>query len=94
MGKSKTKQKRLKAERAGLFNPELNRGQWHRKPLTQVVQNKIAEQRRTQCRTRGSRDGADFFDVSSYSVHHPCYRKRKIASGEYLHIVRSHSQLA
>jgi hypothetical protein len=50
MGKLNTKQQRVKAGRI----------QWHRKPQTQVVQNKKAEQRRTQCRHKGSRDGADF----------------------------------
>jgi hypothetical protein len=60
MGISKAKQLRLKRERAGLNNPEISRGQWQRKPQTQVVQNKKAEQRRTQCRQKGSRDGADF----------------------------------
>jgi hypothetical protein len=50
MRKQNTKQHRVKAGRI----------QWHRKPQTQVVQNKKAEQRRTQCRRNGSRDGADF----------------------------------
>src|SRR5262245_35100865 len=60
MGMSKAKQDRLKQKRAGQMSPEMNRGRWQRKPQTQVVQNKKAEQRRTQCRNRGSRDGADF----------------------------------
>ncbi|WP_240703020.1 hypothetical protein [Cohnella luojiensis] len=62
MGMSKSKQHRRKIERSGLNNPEISRNQWHRKPHTQVVQNKKAEQRRTQCRLRGSRDGADFLN--------------------------------
>ncbi len=66
MGMSKTKQQRGKTERAGLNNPEISRSHWHRKPCTQVVQNKKAEQRRTHCRHKGSRDGADFFN--SYPV--------------------------
>jgi hypothetical protein len=61
MGMSKSKQYRRKTERAGLNNPEISRNQWHRKPHTQIVQNKKAEQRRTQCRHKGSRDGAHFF---------------------------------
>jgi hypothetical protein len=60
MGISKSKQHRNKIERAGLNNPEISRMLWHRKPQSQVVQNKKAEQRRTQCRHKGSRDGADF----------------------------------
>lgn len=60
MGMSKSKQHRKKIERSGLNNPEISRMLWHRKPHTQVVQNKKAEQRRTQCRHKGSRDGADF----------------------------------
>jgi len=59
MGMSKAKKARLKQERAGELNPEIVRGQWHRKPQTQVVLNKKADQRRTQCRHTGSRDGAD-----------------------------------
>ncbi len=59
MGMSKAKRARLKHEREGSLNPELVRGQWHRKPQTQVVLNKKADQRRTQCRHTGSRDGAD-----------------------------------
>ncbi|TVY02948.1 hypothetical protein FPZ45_03385 [Cohnella terricola] len=61
MGKSQSKKVRLKAERDGRNNPEINRLQWQRKPQTQVVSNKKAEQRRTLCRRKGSREGADFF---------------------------------
>ncbi|WP_254450498.1 hypothetical protein [Cohnella herbarum] len=61
MGISKSKQQRRKTERAGNNNPEMSRLQWQRKPQTQVVANKKAEQRRTHCRHKGSRDGADFF---------------------------------
>ena len=59
MGMSKAKKARLKQEREGQLNPEIGRGHWHRKPHTQVVMNKKADQRRTQCRLPGSRDGAD-----------------------------------
>lgn len=60
MGMSKAKQLRRRMERSGLNNPEMSRVQWQRKPHTQIVQNKKAEQRRTHCRKKGSRDGADF----------------------------------
>lgn len=60
MSKSRAKQARQKAERAGALNPEALRGRWTRKPQTQAQPNKKAQQRRTQCRLRGSRDGADF----------------------------------
>ena len=59
MGMSKAKRARRKQEREGDLNPEIGRGHWHRKPQTQVVMNKKADQRRTQCRHPGSRDGAD-----------------------------------
>ncbi|WP_309120246.1 hypothetical protein [Paenibacillus sp.] len=35
-----------------------HRGQWRRKPITQVQPNKKKEQRRTFCRKRGNDDGA------------------------------------
>ncbi|MFC5530913.1 hypothetical protein [Cohnella yongneupensis] len=59
MGMSTSKRARRKDEREGKLNPEMQRGQWQRKPHTQVVTNKKAEQRRTQCHHKGSRDGAD-----------------------------------
>ncbi|MBB6734300.1 hypothetical protein [Cohnella zeiphila] len=61
MSRSKSKRSRLKAARAGDLNPEIGRGQWQRKPETQVQPNRKAEQRRSQCRRQGSREGADFF---------------------------------
>ncbi|QTH40336.1 hypothetical protein J4772_22425 [Cohnella sp. LGH] len=61
MSKSHTKKRKKEAMQAGLIDPELNRLHWHRKPQTQIVMNKKAEQRRTQCRRKGSREGADFF---------------------------------
>ncbi len=61
MSKSHTKKRKKEAMQAGRIDPELNRLHWHRKPQTQVVMNKKAEQRRTQCRRKGSREGADFF---------------------------------
>ncbi|WP_239618530.1 hypothetical protein [Cohnella mopanensis] len=69
MGQSKSKQQRRKAERAGNLNPEISRSQWQRKPQTQVVRNKKAEQRRTQCRHHGSRDGADFMSNAILPAH-------------------------
>ncbi len=59
MGMSKAKRARRKHEREGELGPAIRRGQWHRKPQTQIVMNKKADQRRTQCRHPGSRDGAD-----------------------------------
>ncbi|WP_276355559.1 hypothetical protein [Cohnella caldifontis] len=61
MSKSKNRKARLKRERAGRLNPELLRGEWIRKPMTQVKRNDKAEQRRTLCRRQGSRDGAGLF---------------------------------
>ncbi|MFB9275339.1 hypothetical protein [Cohnella cellulosilytica] len=61
MSKSPMKKRKREAELSGRIDPELNRIRWHRKPQTQVVMNKKAEQRRTQCRRKGSREGADFF---------------------------------
>ncbi|UHA74256.1 hypothetical protein [Paenibacillus sp. 481] len=58
--RSKLKRDRLKAERAGKLNPEINRNAWTRKPRTQIVANKKAEQRRTLCRKIGIDDGAVF----------------------------------
>ncbi|CAH0122183.1 hypothetical protein PAE9249_04730 [Paenibacillus sp. CECT 9249] len=55
---SKTRRARLKAERAGRLNPETSRIRWTRKPQTQIVNNKKAEQRRTLCRRGGIDDGA------------------------------------
>ncbi|CAM3649744.1 hypothetical protein COLU111180_01230 [Cohnella lubricantis] len=70
MSKSRSKQARLKAERSGALNPEMLRGGWQRKPQTQVQPNKKAQQRRTQCRQRGGRDGAD--SLRSYYFNAPC----------------------
>ncbi|MCY9516856.1 hypothetical protein [Paenibacillus apiarius] len=56
---SKPKRARQKAERAGHMNPELIRNCWMRKPRTQIVPNKKAEQRRKLCR-KGIDDGAVF----------------------------------
>jgi len=60
MSTSKNKRRRLKQERSGSINPEIGRSNWMRKPQTQVVQNKKAEQRRSLCRRRGIDDGAVF----------------------------------
>ncbi|MFC5471424.1 hypothetical protein ACFPPD_22295 [Cohnella suwonensis] len=65
MGKSKSKQERLKREREGANNPEIARLTWQRKPQTQVVMNKKAEQRRTYCRRGGSSEGAIFMPAGA-----------------------------
>jgi hypothetical protein len=48
MSQTKSKKARLKTERAGGLNPEILRVEWHRKPQTQVTQNRKAQQRRSQ----------------------------------------------
>ncbi len=68
MGMSGSKKARRKLEQEGVLNPEMNRGQWHRKPHTQVVRNEKANQRRSQCRRKGSREGADLFYTAFVSV--------------------------
>ncbi|MBB6675344.1 hypothetical protein H7C19_32265 [Cohnella nanjingensis] len=55
---SNAKKARRRAEREGKLNPEIGRGEWHRKPITQVVPNRKAEQRRSQCRSKGTSEGA------------------------------------
>lgn len=44
------------------------RNTWNRKPMTQVVANKKAEQRRSWCR-KGTDDGAIFLTVESFPQH-------------------------
>lgn len=63
MSMTKARQQRIKLQREGQLDPTMHRGQWQRKPHTQVVQNKKAIQRRTHCRKKGNRDGADFFGI-------------------------------
>jgi hypothetical protein len=65
MSISRAKHRRNKLERAGHNNPVIGRIGWNRKPQTQVVQNKKAEQRRTLCRNKGRNDGADFFVIQN-----------------------------
>lgn len=83
MGMSKAKRARRRHEREGELSPEISRGQWHRKPQTQVVMNKKADQRRTQCRHPGSRDGADSlsggFERSTYYSTYSKIAKKCIA---------------
>lgn len=55
---SKAQRQRKELERENKLNPELKRQQWSRKPQTQVVMNKKAEQRRSQCRKKWHDDGA------------------------------------
>lgn len=60
MGMSNSKKTRRKAERAGKLNPEALRGEWTRKPHTQIQPNMKQEQRRSFCRKPGTSEGADF----------------------------------
>lgn len=55
---SKSQRQRKKLERENKLNPEIKRQQWNRKPQTQVVINKKAEQRRSQCRKKWHDDSA------------------------------------
>lgn len=55
---SKAQRQRKKLERENKLNPEIKRQQWNRKPQTQVVINKKAEQRRSQCRKKSHHDSA------------------------------------
>ena len=55
---SKAQRDRRKRVREHKLNPEVSRQHWSRKPLTQVVTNKKAEQRRLKCRREGHDDGA------------------------------------
>jgi len=59
VGMSNAKKDRLKAMREGKPDPADSRLSWQRKPITQVQPNTKAQQRRSQCRHKGSRDGAD-----------------------------------
>jgi len=59
MGMSKARKDRLKAMREGKPDPVDSRLSWQRKPMTQIQPNTKAQQRRSQCRHKGSRDGAD-----------------------------------
>ena len=80
MGISKAKKDRLKAIREGKPDPADIRLNWQRKPMTQVQPNTKAQQRRSQCRHKGSRDGADllssififsFDDTERLQAHKP-----------------------
>lgn len=64
MSKSKAKKDRLKAFKGSQLKADNSRLTWQRKPSTQVVPNAKAEQRRSICRQKGSRDGADFLPAS------------------------------
>lgn len=61
---SKAQRERKKLERENKLNPEIRRQQWSRKPQTQVVMNKKAEQRRSQCRKKWQDDGAVLLGAS------------------------------
>lgn len=64
MNMSQSLRHRRKRIREGKADPALQRQQWMRKPQTQVVQNKKAENRRTYCR-KGSEDGGFVFPIIS-----------------------------
>lgn len=53
----KAQRHRKRMIREGKLDPVLRRGEWMRKPQTQVVPNRKAEQRRSFCRKNGE-DGA------------------------------------
>ncbi len=57
---TKARRRRKKMMREGRPDPTLLRNEWNRKPQTQVVPNRKAEQRRSCCRNRGE-DGAVSF---------------------------------
>lgn len=63
---SKAKRSRSKQVREHQLDPEIRRQQWTRKPQTQVVMNKKAEQRRNMCRTSGHDEGAVFMWIISH----------------------------
>jgi len=65
MGMSKARKDRLKKMRDGKPDPMDSRLSWQRKPMTQVQPNTKAQQRRSQCRLQGSRDGADFLSTAA-----------------------------
>ncbi|WP_096182161.1 hypothetical protein [Effusibacillus lacus] len=60
MSKSKAKRSRLKKVREGSLDPTLHRNVWNRKPQTQIVNNRKAEERRSFCRKKHE-DGALYF---------------------------------
>ena len=60
MSMSQSSRQRHKRIREGKPDPAIQRQEWMRKPQTQVVPNRKAENRRTYCR-RGSEDGGLIF---------------------------------
>ncbi|MBR2568784.1 MAG: hypothetical protein IKE34_06320 [Paenibacillus sp.] len=64
----KAKRDRRKLEREHARNPEMRRNVWQRKPFTQAVPNKKAEQRRSMCRKKRHDDGA-VFRIMLQSLH-------------------------
>lgn len=67
---SKAQRQRKKMIREGRLNPVISRNMWARKPATQIVKNKKAEQRRSFCRKSRS-NSADFFTKCFLSTHNP-----------------------
>ncbi|RJG17758.1 hypothetical protein [Paenibacillus thiaminolyticus] len=72
---SKAKRQRRKIERSGGINPDIVRNTWTRKPHTQIVPNKKAEQRRMACRK--GRGAVPYFPAASCSTR---FRFRSIHS--------------
>ncbi|ACV58162.1 hypothetical protein Aaci_1129 [Alicyclobacillus acidocaldarius subsp. acidocaldarius DSM 446] len=60
---SKARNRRAKRVREGGLDPTISRGTWLRKPQTQVVPNKKAENRRAACRRWQGR--GEFFALQS-----------------------------
>ena len=70
---SLAKRARKKRIREGHLDPTASRQTWSRKPMSQVVPNKKAEQRRTYCR-KGDWDGVCHY-VSNFMMSRQIYPK-------------------
>ncbi len=77
------KSKSSKAQAIPQHRLDASRQQWTRKPQTQIVINKKAEQRRTMCRKKGIPDGAVF--ISYRPVIGPAFKIRRRICCEALH---------
>jgi hypothetical protein len=77
------KRKSSKAQAIPQHRLDISRQQWTRKPQTQVVTNKKAEQRRTMCRKKGITDGAVYFMTGSDPLGNPDHA----GNGNELHII-------
>ncbi len=65
MARSKAEKRRRQKIREGRLDPGTTRREWQRKPITQIVMNKKAEQRRSYCRNDGDDLAAPFFMFST-----------------------------